>query len=274
MNGKLYVYFNKKKYEEEGIKKYYVGQTIYSIEHRAGKNGKNYSKYKNTKFANSIKKWGWEAFEVTILEEGIETFEELNEREKYYVNYYNSYNNGYNSTIDGAGVSGGMYNRKSIPVRCIELNIEFNSIVEAREYMQEKYDLCLKNISKNLNGQISYCGTIYKNNKKIKLHWEYINEEDKEFGNKFKRERSKEELDNLRENMKGNNYAKTSIIYCPELDKTFDSISKAQSYIKEICGVNCSNISATCRGLRETCGTIILNNEKIKLHWKYIKKSR
>ena len=84
----------------------------------------------------------------------------------------------------------------------------------------------------------------------------------------------KEELDNLRENMKGNNYAKTSIIYCPELDKTFDSISKAQSYIKEICGVNCSNISATCRGLRETCGTIILNNEKIKLHWKYIKKSR
>ena len=42
MNGKIYVYFNRKKYEEEGIKKYYVGQTIYSIEHRSGKNGKNY----------------------------------------------------------------------------------------------------------------------------------------------------------------------------------------------------------------------------------------
>lgn len=31
MNGKIYCYFNKKKYEQEGIKKYYVGQTIKSI---------------------------------------------------------------------------------------------------------------------------------------------------------------------------------------------------------------------------------------------------
>ena len=44
MNGKIYVYFNKKKYENEGIKKYYVGQTTRSIEERAGRNGWKYCK--------------------------------------------------------------------------------------------------------------------------------------------------------------------------------------------------------------------------------------
>ena len=75
MNGKIYVYFNKKKYENEGIKKYYVGQTTRSIEERAGRNGWKYCKSGNTKFSNSIKKWGWDSFEVTVLEEGIKTWE-------------------------------------------------------------------------------------------------------------------------------------------------------------------------------------------------------
>ena len=37
MNGKIYCYFNKRKFEEEGIKKYYIGQTVKSIKGRAGK---------------------------------------------------------------------------------------------------------------------------------------------------------------------------------------------------------------------------------------------
>ena len=331
MNGKIYVYFNRKKYEQEGIKKYYVGQTTRTIKARAGKEGNNYCKEGCTaKFANSIRKWGWNAFEVTILEEGIQTLEELNEKEKYYIKIYDSYNNGYNSTEGGDGVLGchhtGMYgkqhtkeakeknrqahigklkgenhpmygiskteeekeiirqglkrfreenpdfkyNHKTIPVYCKELDKSFEGIQQAKTYMKEQYGLCMKNLSKNLNKEVQYCGIVVIDNKKIKLHWFYVNEEDKEYGKKFSRQKSEEELKELAEKMKGNDYAKTSKVYCEELDMTFDSISKAQKYIKEIYNTNCSNISAVCRGLRETCGIISINGENKKLHWKYI----
>ena len=59
MNGKIYVYFNKKKYEQEGIKKYYVGQTSRTVGARAGSNGSGYHKYDEnikSKFTNAIRK--------------------------------------------------------------------------------------------------------------------------------------------------------------------------------------------------------------------------
>ena len=105
--GIIYVYFNRAKYEKEGIEKYYVGQTIGTMEQRAGKDGKNYS-WKdpscNSKFARSIRKWGWNAFEGRVLEEVYE--EDLNELEKFYIEQFDSYKNGYNSTLGGEGSSG------------------------------------------------------------------------------------------------------------------------------------------------------------------------
>ena len=105
--GIIYVYFNRAKYEKEGIEKYYVGQTIGTMEQRAGKDGKNYS-WKdpscNSKFARSIRKWGWDAFEGRVLEEVYE--EDLNELEKFYIEQFDSYKNGYNSTLGGEGSSG------------------------------------------------------------------------------------------------------------------------------------------------------------------------
>ena len=105
--GIIYVYFNRAKYEKEGIEKYYVGQTVGTMEQRAGKDGKNYS-WKdpncNSKFARSIRKWGWDAFEGRVLEEVYE--EDLNELEKLYIEQFDSYKNGYNSTLGGEGSSG------------------------------------------------------------------------------------------------------------------------------------------------------------------------
>ena len=330
MNGKIYVYFNKKKYEDEGIKKYYVGQTTRSIEERAGRNGWKYCKSGNTKFSNSIKKWGWDSFEVTVLEEGIKTLEELNEKEMYYINLYDSYENGYNSTMGGDGVLGchhsGMYNkkhteeakeknrlahigllkgekhpmygipktdeekekirkglerfrkenpnadcnRKTIPVYCEELKMRFESIKEATDYMKSKYNLCMKNLTRNMKGLVSYCGVIMIDGKKTKLHWNYVNIEDKEFSSKLAHVKTKAESESNSKRMINNDYAKKSSVYCVELDITFKSITKAQKYIKENYNENCHNISAVCRGLRETCGIILLNGEYTKLHWKYI----
>ena len=117
MNGKIYVYFNKRKFEQEGVKKYYVGQTSRTIKARAGKDGIRYIKNSETsKFSNAIKKWGWESFELIFVQENIENQDELNELEKYYIRIYDSFENGYNSTLGGDGVSGckytGMYGKE------------------------------------------------------------------------------------------------------------------------------------------------------------------
>ena len=105
--GIIYVYFNKAKYEKEGIEKYYVGQTIGTMEQRARKDGKGYRIFDetcNSKFARSIRKWGWDAFEGRVLEEVYE--EDLNELEKFYIEYFDSFKNGYNSTLGGEGTRG------------------------------------------------------------------------------------------------------------------------------------------------------------------------
>ena len=105
--GIIYVYFNKAKYEKEGVEKYYVGQTVETMEKRAGKDGRGYGcidQNCNTKFANSIRKWGWDAFEGKILEEVYE--EDLNELEKFYIEYFDSFKNGYNTTLGGEGTRG------------------------------------------------------------------------------------------------------------------------------------------------------------------------
>ena len=49
----------------------------------------------------AIRKYGLENFTFTILEET--SLEELNERERYWINYYNSYHDGYNATTGGDG---------------------------------------------------------------------------------------------------------------------------------------------------------------------------
>ena len=175
MRGRIYIYFNKKKYETEGVKKYYVGQTTKKPEHRAGCNGNDYLQ-STTKFAYAIKKWGWEAFELTVIEDYIKTKEELNRLEMFYIEKYDSYNNGYNCTKGGDGLcqpseetrrkmseakrgkaphnkgkkmsdefrqkcskakKGIPQPKKRQPVYCKELNMTFESVSQAGLYLHE-----------------------------------------------------------------------------------------------------------------------------------------
>lgn len=50
---------------------------------------------------NAILKYGWVNFSFEILEEVAE--DEINERERYWIQYYNTYDNGYNETLGGEG---------------------------------------------------------------------------------------------------------------------------------------------------------------------------
>ena len=60
------------------------------------------SRQEDTKFYRAIRKYGEENFYIELLE--TVPIQDLNEREKYWINYYDSYNNGYNSTLGGDGI--------------------------------------------------------------------------------------------------------------------------------------------------------------------------
>ena len=62
--------------------KVYIGQTIQENLEDRWKNGKGYKPC--TYFYRAIEKYGWDNFAHIILEQGDASFEEINEREKYY----------------------------------------------------------------------------------------------------------------------------------------------------------------------------------------------
>lgn len=269
MNGKIYVYFNKKKYIQEGIKKYYVGQTRFTLTERAGLNGIKYTKDNDliksySKFANAIRKWGWDSFEGSILEENIDSQEKLNELEKYYIKKYDSFNNGYNSTLGGDGVSGcthtGMYgkifteeHRKKLSISHKGKNIGENHPMYGKHHSLESRNKIKRARKKQKSsGMKGRHHSLETKNKLSKINKEIQNRPDIKEKN--------------RQQALGNKRAKRSKVYCEQLQLEFDCISDAIKYMKNTYNIDCSNISAVCRGVRNYSGII----NKNKLTWKYI----
>lgn len=82
----------------------YIGQTCTPTKVR-WKSGYGYTK-RNQVFRNAIDKYGWDKFTHEIIEEGIQSVEEANEREKYWIAYYHTFIrdpdcHGYNMTPGG-----------------------------------------------------------------------------------------------------------------------------------------------------------------------------
>lgn len=78
--------------------KCYIGQTKQNPEDR-WQNGRGYEH--NVHFSNAIQKYGWNNFQHHIIQAGIQTQEEANLREIYWIEYYDSFVNGYNLTKGG-----------------------------------------------------------------------------------------------------------------------------------------------------------------------------
>ena len=83
--------------------KVYIGQTLQKVSRR-WRGGSGYCG--QPLFYNAIIKYGWDNFSHEILVSNIETLEEANTLEIYWINYYHSYIydpqcNGYNSTAGG-----------------------------------------------------------------------------------------------------------------------------------------------------------------------------
>ena len=252
-NYKVYVHINK-----ANGKRYY-GFTGGEVEKR-WKNGKGYKK--QPYFYNDILLYGWDNFTHEILFDNL-TKEEAKWLEKMYIALYETTNEekGYNVSLGyipseetkaklSKAMSGennpnygkrgelsywygkcGKDNPMATKVYCVELDMYFDTVTEASEYV----GCGQQNISNVLIGTNSTaCG----------YHWLYANEVNEENINKVM---SKEY----------NTHGNSKRIYCVELDKYFNSITEASKYI----GCGHSSISKALTGKQKTCAK--------GYHWMY-----
>ena len=81
-------------------KKSYIGKSMeYRFETRIADHSQDFS---DTHLGRAKKKYGWNDFEIEIIEKGIPK-EKMSEREIYWIEYYDTFHNGYNSTRGGEG---------------------------------------------------------------------------------------------------------------------------------------------------------------------------
>lgn len=81
--------------------KIYIGQTVRELETRKNEHKRHASKY-NYIFYNAIKKYGFDSFEWETIDIA-KSIEELNDKEKYWVNYYNSIDISYGYNMKEGG---------------------------------------------------------------------------------------------------------------------------------------------------------------------------
>lgn len=97
--------------------KIYIGQSVNIAkrwkDHRTSYKDINDHSY-NTHLYKSMRKYGLENFDFSIIEECLPN--ELNDKERYWISYYDSFFNGYNLTLGGDGSAGGAPKEKIIGI--------------------------------------------------------------------------------------------------------------------------------------------------------------
>lgn len=86
--------------------KSYIGQTVGSLDSRKNKHYNEAFEYQKTRFHKAIVRYGLDAFIWSIIEDGINDLQTLDEREVYWVAHFDTYNNGYNDTKGGHAIRG------------------------------------------------------------------------------------------------------------------------------------------------------------------------
>jgi group I intron endonuclease len=140
--------------------KSYIGQTIKTLNRRKAEHKwtSSSTNSKSSHFHNTIRKYGWDNFEWSILCE-CDTKEELDGMEYHYIIQYDSYHNGYNLTWGGEGTHG--YSHTERTKRAIskankgkihsdEWRLNHTNTLKGRKYSKNHCD----NISKGNKGKV------------------------------------------------------------------------------------------------------------------------
>ena len=86
--------------------KSYIGMTSYTLEFRKRDHYNCAMRHAfHSVFHHAIRKYGFDAFTWEEIDNAM-FYDDLQEKEKYWIKHYDTYNNGYNLTIGGEGVTG------------------------------------------------------------------------------------------------------------------------------------------------------------------------
>ena len=216
VNGKCYV---GQTYQENGFNDRYnhSGEGIERV-YKHHKSEKKHNRSYNKHLLMSIEKHGFEAFEVNRCLDYAFSLEELNIKEKVYIQLYDSFKNGYNETLGGEGVKGHMHSE------------------EDRQRMSE--------VKKGENNP--FYGKRHTEKTKQKIS-ESIKGENHPMYGKHLSKKAKQKLSKSR---KGENNPRAKAIYCYEKNEI--RLTQKQ-WADELC-LNERHISDCCKGRYKTTG--------------------
>lgn len=115
--------------------------------------------YYNEHLFRAIEKYGFDSFEVDEVHDVALSKEELNEKEKYYIEKYDSFRNGYNATYGGDSFPNGKNCKNSKSVCQISLNGELIKIWDSAQEASNALNIPFSNISKVCTGHIERNGS-------------------------------------------------------------------------------------------------------------------
>lgn len=212
---KIYCYTNKYTGEK------YIGSTCKTLKSRAGKNGREYCKT-NTKFKRAIEAYGWQAFDLDVIDVAYND-REASRLERYYINIFQT-------SVDGIGYNGNKGG--AVPThKGVKQFLADGTIIAIYTFIKD---------ASNVTG-ISISSIIDCCNKRIKTAggfiWRYTEEADVSFNEieitPFSGERRVDQI-----SLDG------------EFIRTFDSAKDAESET----GALRSKICMCCKGNRKTAG--------------------
>ena len=210
-NYKIYMHKNKIN------SKVYIGQTCRDLNKRFGSNGSGYVCC--PLFYKAIQKYGWDNFEHIILEDNIQTLEEANDKERYYISLYNSTNHdfGYNIQIGGNDTS--------------YMGIEVHQYSLSGKYICSYTSVSKAEKENNIaNGKISAC-CLGKRKSAGGFMWSY------------------EKYDNIAP-YSTNGHSIT--VYCYDFNGDYvGEYPSAVEAAKKLGGINGAHIAACCNGKRK-----------------------
>ena len=210
----------------------------------------------NLKFHNLLRKH-YEDFTIEILEDNID-INDLNKKEKYYIQKYNSYKNGFNLTQGGDGNFQACNNYwKQHPEKMKEhiKKIQPLAAQASKQFWEKNPEWKKKHLEEMKNGWNEW----YKNNKqKHQNNLKQAHLKAKEW-----RQNNPEQFQKNRQ--KAVNATKKPVELINTGEK-FESASAAARYYN----LSSSGISACCRGTRKSCGR---DKNNKKMVWRYINKN-
>ena len=261
VNGKCYVGQTQK---EKGFDyRYYCSgegiERVYNYHKSLREHNRSYNEH----LLRSIEKYGFEAFEVNKCLDYAFSLEELNIKEKVYIQLYDSLKNGYNETLGGDGTEGRPHSEETRQ-KISEANKGDNHPMYGKYHTEETKQKMSK-IKKGENNPMhgnhhseeakqkireGNKGKHLSNEAKQKISEAKKGENNPMYGNHHSNE-AKQKISKARKGKYvGENHPRAKAVYCYELDEIRLC---AKEWAKELCLYGTS-ITCCCKGRQKSTG--------------------